>query len=134
MATTKVKATKRPAKSARQVVEEEEPARRGRVSPIDELTERQRSQLATRVTRLREQGTPWDGPEGICVIEDMITSATVGRKLLRAYGGDGLIRERVLDNGSSAKRKPAAKKSASKKPAAKKKTVLVRGTKRRSNP
>ncbi len=124
---TKVRATK---KSARQVVEEE-PARRGRVSPIDELTERQRSQLATRVTRLREQGVPWDGPEGICATEDMITSATVGRKLLRAYGGDGLIREHTSYGGGGAKAKPKAKPKAK---AAAKKKVVVRSSGKRRNP
>jgi hypothetical protein len=124
---TKVRTNK---KSARQVVEEE--PRRGRVSPIDELTERQRSQLATRVTRLREQGIPWDGPEGICATEDMITSATVGRKLLRAYGGDGLIREHTSNGGGGAsKPKPKAKPKAK---AAAKKKVVVRSSGKRRNP
>jgi hypothetical protein len=134
MAAKKV-TTGRKTKTARQVVNEE--PKRGRRSPLDDLTDRQKEQLAKRVIKLRQAGTPWDGDEGIIQQEEYISSAGVGRKLLREYGAEGMIRERVLSNGggSKAKSKPAAKGKAKPKPKAKAggKRVVVRG-KKRTNP
>lgn len=110
---------------------------RGRPSPLDELTERQRAQLAARVLKLREQGVPWDGDEGICATVEHVTSAPVGRRLLIEAGGESMIRERSV-NGGSAKKKAPAKKAAparaKAKPKGKTKVVIRgRGTKS-SNP
>jgi hypothetical protein len=112
-----------------------EETKRGRRSPLDDLTPKQHEQLAKRVMRLREQGVPWDGDEGICAQEELINSATVGRKLLREYGGEGMIRDRVVNGGGA--RKTTAKKTTTKKAAAKpaaKKKVVVRGTRKKANP
>lgn len=112
---------------------------RGRPSALDSLTEKQRTALASRVRKLREQGVPWDGDEGICSQVDGVSSAVIGRKLLKEVGADDLIRERVLSNGGgSSKKTAAAKKAPAKKTgtakAKGKKVVIRRGKGSSKNP
>lgn len=113
---------------------------RGRPSALDGLTDAKRTALAKRVLKLREQGVPWDGDEGICAQVDGVTSAVIGRKLLREAGGDDMIRDRAVTNGGArakgkaapkSKAKPAKKTAAAKKG---KKVVVRRGQGRSSNP
>jgi hypothetical protein len=47
-------------------------------------TEAQRKALATAILRMREDGTPWDGPNGI-VAAGLVSGAPQGRALLRAH-------------------------------------------------
>lgn len=94
--------------------------KRGRPSVLDDLTDAQRTKLANRVLKLREKGVAWDGPDGICE-QVGISSAVVGRKLLKEAGGEDMIRERTVNGGAKAT-KASTKKSAPKgkaKPAAK---------------
>ncbi len=47
-------------------------------------TDAQRKALAAKVLRMREDGTPWDGPNGI-VAQGIVNGAPQGRALLRAF-------------------------------------------------
>lgn len=109
---------------------------RGRPSALDSLTDKQRTTLATRVRKLREQGVPWDGDEGICATVDGISSAVIGRKLLREIGEDSMIRERVVSNGGGSTKK-TAKKAPAEKAATKasgRRVVVKRGGGKAKNP
>lgn len=116
-------------------------SKRGRPGPLDHLNPTKRQQLAKKVAKARADGMPWDGEGGIREQYPDITSAGVGRNLLKELGRDDLIREVVRNgNGGSSKaktkaKKPAAKKAAAKakKPAAKKR-VIRRGTGKKQNP
>jgi hypothetical protein len=47
-------------------------------------TDVQRKALAARILKMREDGTPWDGPNGI-VAQGIVSGAPQGRALLRAF-------------------------------------------------
>jgi hypothetical protein len=47
-------------------------------------TDAQRKALAAKILRMREDGTPWDGPNGI-VAQGIVSGAPQGRALLRAF-------------------------------------------------
>ena len=48
-------------------------------------TDEEHEQLARRISQLRVDGVPWDGPGGIVDSMRLVSSATQGRALLRRY-------------------------------------------------
>jgi hypothetical protein len=62
-----------------------------------------RRRLAEEVARLREQGKPWDGLNGICERVG-ISGAQMGRKLLTEIGRDDLIVKQNYDRTDPAYR------------------------------
>lgn len=91
------------------------------------LTDAERKRLAQAIVKARQNGRPWDGPEGIVNSKDFpqIKSAITGRKLLRAVERGDMIQKsydraaKGLTGKRDAKKAPAKKRTTTKKVAPK---------------